>query len=863
MTSPDTDPNEIASGSMPGAYDPGAVESVWYRRWLDADLFRADPESTKPAFSIAIPPPNITGDLHLGHAVQVALQDAWSRYRRMTGYEVLWLPGTDHAAIATQNVIEKQLAQEGTTKEQLGREAFDERVAAWYDQVGGVILSQLHELGASLDWSRARFTLDEPYVTAIRTAFVHYYELGMIYRGPRIVNWCPRCRSAISDLEVQWREHTDTLYTIRYPIEGSDETISIATVRPETMLFDTGVAVHPEDPRYRHLVGKAAILPLVGRRLPIVADPAVERDFGTGALKITPGHDPLDYELGERHGLQLINGLHPDGRLNATSLPRYDGLTTLEARERIVEDLRVEEFLEGERPYTHEVGHCDRCDTVLEPLVSEQWWLRMADLAARSLESSGRGEVRWHPDRFQRTYEDWLRGIRDWCISRQLWLGHRIPVYTCADGHQFASVDEPSACPTCAGADLTQDPDVLDTWFSSALWPFATLGWPEQTPDLRKFYPTSVNTTAREIITLWIARMIFSGLEFMGQVPFGDVMIHATILATDGRRMSKSLGTGVDPRELIRTYGADALRAWACQVVMTGQDVRYDESRIEGYRRFSNKLWNATKLVIQRLPGGPVPPLPPREQLALTDRWILSRLDRVTAEVRARIEDFTFTGAITSLYDFCWHDFCDWYLEAAKTRLRAGDPVARGVAVHVLDVSFRLLHPFMPFVTEELWHRLPGQRDLVMRSAWPDADPAIREPAAEARVQLAIEATEELRRIRKQAGARERGGRLWLAGTVDPDVAALLAEWAQVERQQGPAATGALPLTAVDGMVELPAAQRDPASLQRERTRLETELARVEAKLGNASFVERAPEAVVEKERARREDLVQALSRLG
>ena len=442
MTSPDTDPNGITSGSMPGAYDPGAVESGWYRRWLDADLFRADPESPKPAFSIAIPPPNITGDLHLGHAVQVALQDAWSRYRRMTGYEVLWLPGTDHAAIATQNVIEKQLAQEGTTKEQLGREAFDERVAAWYEQVGGVILSQLHELGASLDWSRARFTLDEPYVTAIRTAFVHYYELGMIYRGPRIVNWCPRCRSAISDLEVQWREHTDTLYTIRYPIEGSDETISIATVRPETMLFDTGVAVHPEDPRYRHLVGKAAILPLVGRRLPIVADPAVERDFGTGALKITPGHDPLDYELGERHGLQLINGLHPDGRLNATSLPRYDGLTTLEARERIVEDLRVEEFLEGERPYTHEVGHCDRCDTVLEPLVSEQWWLRMSDLAARSLESSGRGEVRWHPDRFQRTYEDWLRGIRDWCISRQLWLGHRIPVYTCADGHQFASIDE-------------------------------------------------------------------------------------------------------------------------------------------------------------------------------------------------------------------------------------------------------------------------------------------------------------------------------------------------------------------------------------------------------------------------------------
>ena len=863
MTSSETDPTAAVRDTMPGAYDPGAVEAVWYRRWLEADLFRADAHSLKPAFSIAIPPPNITGDLHLGHAVQAALQDAWARYRRMTGYEVLWLPGTDHAAIATQNVIEKQLAEEGTTKEELGRDAFNDRVAAWYRDVGGVIVSQLHELGASLDWSRLRFTLDDAYVKAVRTAFVHYYKHGLIYRGPRIVNWCPRCQSAISDLEVEWREHTDTLYTIRYRVEGSDESISIATVRPETMLFDTGVAVHPEDPRYRDLVGKTAILPLVGRRLPIVADPVVERDFGTGALKITPGHDPLDYELGERHGLQMINGLHPDGHLNAPSLPRYDGLTTLEARERVVEDLRMEEVLEGERPYTHEVGHCDRCGTVLEPLISEQWWLRMRELAARSLESSRRGEVRWHPERFQRSYEDWLRGVRDWCISRQLWLGHRIPVYTCGQGHRFASVDEPSTCSTCGGSELTQDPDVLDTWFSSALWPFATLGWPEDTPDLRKFYPTSINTTAREILPLWVARMIFSGLEFMEQVPFGDVMIHATILAADGRRMSKSLGTGVDPRQLIRTYGADALRAWASQVVMTGQDVRYDESRIEGYRRFANKLWNATKLVTQRLPEGPAPALPAREQLTLTDRWILSRLAEVTVEVPARIEDFTFTGAITSLYDFCWHDFCDWYLEAVKTRLRAGDPVARGVAVHVLDVCFRLLHPFMPFLTEELSHRLPGERDFIMRRPWPAPDPDARDAAAEARLQAAIDATEEVRRLRKQAGARERGGRLWLGEGVDPEVAALLAAWAQVELQQGPPAEPALPLAAIVGHVELPAAQKDAASLHRERGRLENDLARTESKLGNPSFVDRAPQEVVQKERDRREEILQALSRLG
>lgn len=861
MTSPDTEPTRPASPSA--AYDPRLVEPVWTRRWQEADLFRADPTSEKPAFSIALPPPNITGELHLGHAVNASLQDAWSRYRRMTGHEVLWLPGTDHAAIATQNVIEKQLAAEGMTKEQLGRAAFEERVAEWYDGVGAVIVTQLQEMGATLDLSRLRFTLDEGYVRAIRFAFVHYYDRGMIYRGPRIVNWCPRCRSAISDLEVEWQEQTDTLYSIRYAIEGSGETITIATVRPETMLFDTGLAVHPDDPRYRHLVGRTAILPLVGRRLPIVADPAVERDFGTGALKVTPGHDPMDYELGERHGLELINGLHPDGRLNAPGLPRYDNLTTREARERVVEDLRLEEVVEGERPYTHEVGRCDRCGTVLEPLVSEQWWLRMADLAARSLESSERGEVRWHPERFERTYLDWLRGIRDWCISRQLWLGHRIPVYTCADGHQFASVEEPSACPRCGDTELTQDPDVLDTWFSSALWPFATLGWPDETPEMRKFYPTSVDSTARDIINLWVTRMIFSGLEFTGRVPFSDVMIHATIQAADGRRMSKSLGTGVDPRDLIRTYGADALRAWACQVAMTGQDVRYDESRIEGYRRFANKLWNATRLVTQRLPEGPAPALPPRDRLTLTDRWILSRLAAVTAEVPARIEDFTFTGAITSLYDFCWHDFCDWYLEAVKTRLRADDPVARGVAVFVLDVCFRLLHPFMPFLTEELWHRLPGERDFVMRSPWPVPEPEARDAEAEARLAPAIEATEEVRRLRKQSGARERGGRLWLAPGIDAEVAALVAEWSQVELGEGPAPEDALALSALDGRVELPAAQRDAVSLERERARLEKELARVDQKLGNASFVERAPEAVVAKERARREELQQALARLG
>ncbi|MFZ0217564.1 MAG: valine--tRNA ligase, partial [Candidatus Dormiibacterota bacterium] len=745
----ETQPAPTPEGGMPTAYDPRVVEPVWSDRWEKAALFRADASSERPPFSIALPPPNITGDLHLGHAVNAALQDAWARYRRMTGYEVLWQPGTDHAAIATQNVIEKQLAGEGTTKEELGRAAFEERVAEWYDEVGHRIIGQLQELGASIDRSRLRFTLDEQYVRAVRTAFVHYYDRGLIYRGPRIVNWCPRCQSAISDLEVQWREHTDTLYSIRYPIEGSGETITIATVRPETMLFDTGLAVHPDDERYRHLVGQVAVLPLVGRRLPIVADPAVEREFGTGALKITPGHDPLDYELGQRHGLALINGMHPDGRLDAPELPRYDGLPALQARERVVADLRIEEAIEAERPYVHEVGHCDRCDTVLEPLVSDQWWLRMEELARRSVDASRRGEVRWHPERFERTYLDWLGGIHDWCVSRQLWLGHRIPVYTCGDGHRFASVEEPERCERCGNAELTQDPDVLDTWFSSALWPFATLGWPERTPELEKFYPTTIDSTDRGIINLWVTRMIFSGLEFTGVVPFSDVMIHATIHAADGRRMSKSLGTGVDPRDLISQYGADAVRAWATQVAMTAQDVRYDESRIEGYRRFANKLWNATRLVLSHLGDGPVPPLPTSEG-ALADRWILSRLDRTVATVTGSIEDFTFTDAITCLYDFAWHDFCDWYLEASKTRLREGEAAARGVAGHVLQVLLRLLHPFMPFLSEELWHRLPPpssgvERDFLMHAAWPERDPAATDPAAEEALRRVVDGVEELR----------------------------------------------------------------------------------------------------------------------
>jgi valyl-tRNA synthetase len=847
---------------MATAYDPQAVEARWYARWEEAGLFLADARSPKPKYSIAVPPPNVTGELHMGHALNGTLQDMWARYRRMTGHEVLWLPGTDHAAIATQNVIERQLAAEGMTKEQLGRPAFESRVEEWYASVGQTIISQFRELGASLDWSRLRFTMDPAYVRAVRTAFVRFWERGWLYRGPRIVNWCPRCMSAISDLEVDWQEHRDTLYFIRYAIEESPaEGVVIATVRPETMLADTGVAVHPDDQRYRHLVGRHAVLPLVGRRLPIVADQAVEREFGTGALKVTPGHDAMDWEIGQRHGLEVISGMHLDGRMNVPGLPAYDGLPGVEARALVVRDLESGGFLVKTEPYVHQVGHCDRCGSVIEPLISEQWFLKMGPMAAAAIAASDRGEVRWHPERYERTYLDWLRGIRDWCVSRQLWLGHRIPVYTCAGGHRFAAVDEPTACAECGSAALEQDPDVLDTWFSSALWPFATLGWPEDTEDLRVFYPTDLNSTAREIINLWVSRMIMTGLELMGRVPFADVAIHCVVQSGDGQRMSKSKGNVLDPRVIIRMYGADAARAWAASVAMSSQDVRFDESRIEGFKRFANKLWNATRLVLAGVGDGPVATPAPRARMALAAHWVLSRLQATIQATGPGIEDCAPQVAIGTLYDFAWHDFCDWYLEAAKPRLRGGDPAVRAVALHVLDVLLRLLHPFMPFVTEELWHRLPGERDFVMRSPWPAADQRFAAPEAEARLDRVIAVVEEVRRARQGAGAPRRGGRLRFEQPVEPEVGALVAELAAVELAEELAGRG-IALTEMAATLELPAAEVGPTAGEAARERLQRELARVRSKLADDEFVTRAPAAVVEKERARLAEVTEALGRI-
>jgi valyl-tRNA synthetase len=845
--------------TMPKAFDPQAIEAGWYARWEADGLFVANARSDRPKYCICLPPPNITGELHMGHALNHTLQDIVARYRRMVGDEVLFLPGTDHAAIATQNVIERQLAAEGMTKEQLGRDAFTSRVDEWYRDVGETIVSQDRILGISLDWSRLRFTMDPAYYRAVMTAFLEFYDRGWIYRAPRIVNWCPHDRSAISDLEVEWKEHQDTLYFIQYPVEGGGD-VTIATVRPETMLADTGVAVNPSDPRYRKLIGKTAVLPLVGRKLPIIADDAVETEFGTGALKVTPGHDPMDYEIGQRHGLEVVNGMHPDGSMNAPGLP-YDGLPALEARARIVADLEKQGLLVRQEPYVHEVGHCDRCKSVIEPLISEQWWLRMEEMRDKALAASEAGHVRWHPERYERTYLDWLRGLRDWNIGRQLWLGHRVPVYYCGNGHTTVAVDPPATCPECGSREITQDPDVLDTWFSSALWPFATLGWPDETDDLEAFYPNNLNVTAREIINLWVSRMIMTGLEFMGEVPFADVAITCQVQAADGRRMSKSLGTGVDPRALITKYGTDALRAWAASVAMSSQDVRFDESRVEGYRRFCNKLWNATRLVLSS-PGTPSFEAPGSFEAGahLEDRWILSRLCAAARDVTAGIEGFMFQDSINAAYGFAWNELCDWYLESVKDRLRDGDPSAQDVAYFCLDALFRLLHPFMPFVTEELWSRLPGPRDYVMRAEWPELLDRYVDPGAEEQFGVVIALVDEVRGHRQAAGAPPRGGRLHLDGSIDESVARLVATLARVDLVDATQAEGT-PLAAAPGRVVFPTGQGD-ARRDKERKRLESDLEKTEAKLANEQFREKAPAEVVAELEDRAAGIREALERL-
>ena len=844
---------------METRYDPNAVERRWYQTWESRGYFKpAEKPRTGKAFTISMPPPNITGDLHMGHAMYT-LEDVLIRWHRMLGDASLWVPGTDHAAIATQNVIEKQLAKEGTSKEAIGREAFEERVQQWYAQTGNTILHQMRRLGFSADWSRIRFTMDAEYVAAIRTVFVELWKQGLIYRGPRIVNWCPRDQSAISDLEVVYEETDDHLYYLDYPVEGGG-VISVATARPETMVGDTGVAVHPDDPRYRGLVGKHVTLPIVHRRVPIVADEAVERDFGTGAVKVTPGHDVTDYEIGERQHLEVLSILHLDGRMNVPGVPELDGRPVPEARVRIVEMLKAEGALQKVEPYRHSVGHCYRCGAVIEPLVSPQWWVRMKPLAGPAIDVAEKGEVRFHPERWTEQYLRWMRNIRDWCISRQLWLGHRIPVWTCANGHAVAYLQDPAACSECGDRLLTQDPDVLDTWFSSGLWPFATLGWPKDTEDLRRFYPTQVLDTGRDIIYLWVARMVFLSLQFMRTIPFSDVLIHATVLATDGRRMSKSLGTGVDPLDVVDAYGADATRAWCTYFGTSGQDIRFSQEKIKDYRDFANKLWNATRLVLLKSEAAGRPDL---SRLGPADRWILGRLNRVVEIVTRGFERFEFGPAIDALYEFAWHEFADYHLELMKAGL--AEP---GVAAQVLEVTLRLLHPIMPFITEELWQRLPHQGDTILYAPWPVPDRRHEDAALEGEMGHLVQVVRAVRNLRREVDQRVRRPPARIDSSrpllQDSTGRAYIATLAELELD-GTGAAGGQTVVVGDTTVTIGLAADGGAErprLEAELRRREQEIAALERKLANAAFTSKAPAQVVQKERERLAQAQQAAVRL-
>ncbi|MHB1575052.1 MAG: valine--tRNA ligase [Candidatus Dormibacteria bacterium] len=744
---------------MKAAFDPAATEAHWRRRWEELHLGEADVESSRPSFSIALPPPNITGALHMGHALNAVIQDSLSRFHRMRGYEVCWVPGTDHAAIATQNVIERQLAQEGTSKEELGREAFNHRVEAWYSTYQGRIVEQLRRMGASCDWTRERFTLDDAYVRVIRTAFKELFDQGLIYRGPRIVNWCPRCHSAISDEEVEYREHHDTFYFVRYREADGGSGLVIATTRPETIVADVAVAVSPDDPRFAGLLGKFVVEPLTGRTIPVIEDEAVDPKLGTGALKITPGHSPEDFEVGLRHRLPVLTVISLDGAMVVPEMAELNGLEVDRAREVAAAMLRQSGALEQEQPLVHQVGHCDRCGAVIEPLITPQWWVRVADLAGPAVEVVEKDQLTLHPPHFRRQYLEWMRGLKDWCISRQIWLGHRIPVTTCDAGHTFAWIEEPEACPECSSRELTADPDVLDTWFSSSLWPFAILGWPEQTKELERFYPTSVLSTGRDILWLWVTRMVMMGMRFTGEIPFRDVILHAIILGADGARQSKSKGNVVDPLEMVDKYGADALRGWGATVAMGTQDSKFDESRLDGFAKFANKLWNMVRLLhLVHFPEGegriPATPAPAGGELTMVDRWILSRLSGLVATVTAAMTEFELGVVIDAIYSFAWRELADWYLELVKQRLQERDPAALWTTRTALVTMLELLHPIMPFVTDALAEQFDQMPATLDQASWPEVVSAWEDPVAEAGMAEFQELTAELRSWLQDLGVR-------------------------------------------------------------------------------------------------------------
>ncbi len=871
----------MRGGEMPKAYEHQQVEARWYDFWMSHNLFDAEVDPGREAFCIVIPPPNVTGVLHMGHALDCSIQDLLTRWKRMSGFEARWLPGTDHAGIATQNVVEQILATEGLSRHDLGREKFVERVWQVTNNHHDRILSQLQRIGASCDWRRERFTLDEQCSRAVREAFVTLFDQGLIYRGARMINWCPRCHTGLSDLEVEHREHHGHLWYIRYPEADGGEGVTVATTRPETMLGDTAVAVNPSDARYRDLIGKTVLLPLMDRPIPVVADDAVDPAFGTGAVKVTPAHDPDDLEIGVRHNLPSIRVIGEDGRMTDDA-GSYAGEDRYDARSRVVEDLKALDLLVKTDTYAHAVGHCQRCDTVVEPLVSTQWFVRMEPLAAEGLAAVDQGLVTFTPDRWTKIYRDWLEGLRDWCISRQLWWGHRIPVWYCrACGETICNREDPTVCP-CGSTDLEQDPDVLDTWFSSGLWPFSTLGWPEKTPEVDYFYPTSVLVTAYDIIFFWVSRMIMMGMHFTGRQPFDNVFIHGLVRDDKGQKMSKSRGNVVDPVLLMDEHGADALRFALLQLITHGQDIRYSEDRLRGARNFCNKLWNVTRFVLMNMPDEVLAEdLPPAAELSLADRWIMSRHAAMLERLDAELTGYNIAQAADVLYNYIWSEFCDWYVELAKPALYAEEPTPAAAATkallqRLLGEILRALHPFMPYITEELFQRVYPDAGSIVRQPFPTAEAAWRDRSAEddmALVQGVIVALRSLRADMTIPFSQKLPVTLLAA---DPslleaqrDGITFLAACSDLTLAGTDAArpTGALMAEAsgVEVFLQLAGAIDVPAQIERLSKRLKTAQDQINAsgkKLANEGFLTRAPEDEVERERQRLQEAEATAARL-
>ncbi|MDE6275546.1 MAG: valine--tRNA ligase, partial [Clostridia bacterium] len=850
---------------MSKTYDPKSFENKLYKEWVDKGYFKAKVDSKKEPFTIVIPPPNITGQLHIGHALNDTIQDVIIRFKRMQGFSTLWLPGTDHASIATEvKIVEKMKKEEGLTKQDVGREGFLKRAWAWKEQYGGRIVEQLKKLGASCDWSRETFTMDEKCSKAVNEVFVNLFNKGLIYKGDRIINWCPCCKTALSDAEVEYSEQDSHLWHIRYPLADGSGEIIVATTRPETMLGDTAVAVNPKDERYSDMVGKMLILPLVNKQIPIVADEYVEKDFGSGAVKITPAHDPNDFEVGLRHNLEVIKIMNDDGSMNEFA-GAYKGLDRVEARKRICEDLQAQGYMVKIEDYKHNVGECYRCHATVEPIVSKQWFVKMQPLAKPAIDVVRKKKVEFIPSRFSKTYYNWMENIKDWCISRQLWWGHRIPAYYCDDcGQMTVSKTAVNVCPKCGSKRVRQDEDVLDTWFSSALWPFSTLGYPDNTEDLKYFYPNSLLVTAYDIIFFWVARMIFSGIEHMGEIPFPEVLIHGIVRDSQGRKMSKSLGNGIDPLEIIDSYGADSLRFSLVQGLAPGNDTRYTDQKTEFSRNFMNKLWNASRFVLLNLEGVRVKEMG-AFRLTNADKWILSRLNKATKEITANLEKYELGNAAAKLYDFVWTEFCDWYIELAKVALYGDNEDKKvntlSVLVYVLENILKLMHPFVPFITEEIYKNLPTAKKSIVISSWPTVNKKYNYAKESGEFAKAMEAVKAIRNMKAEKGVApsKKIKAYFIASSINPKDVSYIYKLAGVEtaeflQDKSSIAEKIVSLFGDFGEIAVPLG--DLVDVKKEIERLSGELAymqkeveRSQKMLSNQGFVAKAPKALIDKEK--------------